>query len=1052
MVLLTLMGAVVVVAALRARTDRNARDAATQRETIVTAMESARSQLSREATSAIAAFRSQDPSPFVNAYQQAKASADAALTEARAALIDSDSSDAAGALEVLSLSLGYLRQDTDSALGAAAGNQHTPVPSGDEYAAQLQPRFDQALIELDRLVAAQKVQLAAQREEANRSSNTTLALLVAWSAIALLAGSTVLMAIIVSITRPIAALRLRLSESASHDGTAAIDISGPEEVISLARDFERMAADRRNAEKARRVSDERFDALFQRSIDAVYLHDLDGNFIDANDATLELLGCTREELLSSSVVDFFEEPRRPAVVAAISDLVGGGRGDLRTFRLKRRDGLTADIEVVGSLVRTDDGAVAVMGVARDISYRVRAEEVLRGSEDKYREIFERVQDIFYSTDAKGIITDISPAVRRWGYTPEELIGTQVLNVYPDPEERQGLLNELLAHGEVTDYEVKLRAADGTVRYSSVGSHLIRGPNGEMLGVEGVLRDVTARKTAEETLREQMRHDPLTGVFNHAAIVGELRDLISRSAAGEPCAVLMSDVDSLKAINDTFGHPAGDNVLVAVAELLSRDGAMVGRYGGDEFIAVLPGAGRAEAESYKENVLATLDTTGLSDQTTGARIPVFVSVGIAICPIEANRIEELIQLADSAMYADKRRRQEAFSTLLPSRHRGGDADAARIVGEIVPYLTTTGNLEEKLRLVARRLSVATGYDAVSFMLFKSDPDALPAMITFARGPERLLRKWDSEELKLIQAGRSGRLDSGRRPRIVSDLMQETRFTDVQREMLERAGLKSAMAAPMLWNNDLIGVLAVASERDDAFTPHDARVLSAVATQVTAIVSLENLVEELRAASGRIGLAHVETVMLLAAAAEAHDRTTGKHLQNVRRVSEQLALELGYSDEDARELGLAAVLHDMGKIRVADSVLANTGRLTSEEWELMQQHSVWGEQFLAGRSGFELAARIARSHHERWDGDGYPDGLTGEDIPEAAAIVAVADSFDAITSDRPYKPGRSSAAAIQEIVACSGTQFSPKIVQALVQLYKQRKLPRRRSRHVIEEQAA
>jgi HD-GYP domain-containing protein (c-di-GMP phosphodiesterase class II) len=144
--------------------------------------------------------------------------------------------------------------------------------------------------------------------------------------------------------------------------------------------------------------------------------------------------------------------------------------------------------------------------------------------------------------------------------------------------------------------------------------------------------------------------------------------------------------------------------------------------------------------------------------------------------------------------------------------------------------------------------------------------------------------------------------------------------------------------------------------------------------------------------------------------------------------------------------------MGKIRVADSVLANTGRITSEEWELMQQHSVWGEQFLAGRSGFELAARIARSHHERWDGDGYPDGLTGENIPEAAAIVAVADSFDAITSDRPYKPGRSSAAAIQEIVACSGTQFSPKIVQALVQLYKQRKLPRRRSRHVIEEQAA
>ena len=93
----------------------------------------------------------------------------------------------------------------------------------------------------------------------------------------------------------------------------------------------------------------------------------------------------------------------------------------------------------------------------------------------------------------------------------------------------------------------------------------------------------------------------------------------------------------------------------------------------------------------------------------------------------------------------------------------------------------------------------------------------------------------------------------------------------------------MTAPMHWRNEMIGILAVASEREDAFTPHDAQVLSAVATQVTAIVSLETLVEELRAASGRISLAHVETVMLLAAAAEAHDRTTGKHLRNVHTIS-------------------------------------------------------------------------------------------------------------------------------------------------------------------------
>jgi putative two-component system response regulator len=193
------------------------------------------------------------------------------------------------------------------------------------------------------------------------------------------------------------------------------------------------------------------------------------------------------------------------------------------------------------------------------------------------------------------------------------------------------------------------------------------------------------------------------------------------------------------------------------------------------------------------------------------------------------------------------------------------------------------------------------------------------------------------------------------------------------------------------------------------------------------------------------------MLLAAAAEAHDHTTGLHLQNVHAITEALARELGYSDEKATELGLAAVLHDIGKVRVPDSLLASTGTLPSEEWELMKHHTPWGAEFLAGRPGFGLAATIARSHHEHWDGGGYPDGLAGEAIPEAAAIVAVADAFDAITSDRPYRPRRSVTAAMQEIMTCSGKQFSPRVVRALVRLHKGKMLPRLH-RHAPEEKAA
>jgi putative two-component system response regulator len=194
------------------------------------------------------------------------------------------------------------------------------------------------------------------------------------------------------------------------------------------------------------------------------------------------------------------------------------------------------------------------------------------------------------------------------------------------------------------------------------------------------------------------------------------------------------------------------------------------------------------------------------------------------------------------------------------------------------------------------------------------------------------------------------------------------------------------------------------------------------------------------------------MLLAAVAEAHDGTTGRHLHNVRVVAEALARQLGQSEEEARELGLASVLHDIGKIRVPDVILTHTGRLAREEWELLKQHTVWGEEFLKGRSGFQLAATTARSHHERWDGSGYPEGLASEAIPEAATIVAVADAFDAMTHDRPYRAARSAAAAVRAIVAESGKQFSPAAADGLMRLHKQRVLARLRHLEPSAEEAA
>ncbi len=539
--------------------------------------------------------------------------------------------------------------------------------------------------------------------------------------------------------------------------------------------------------------------------------------------------------------------------------------------------------------------------------------------------------------------------------------------------------------------------------------------------------------ALELERERARRDPLTGTLNHAAITDELRELIASPEMG-PVAIAMVDVDGLKVANDTYGHQIGDDVLVKVAAALRRDGAIVGRYGGDEFVAILARADRAAAEQYRDHVLASLADAGLADPLTGARVPIVASMGLAIHPHEAEAVDDLIRLSDSAMYASRRQRSVQSAGGVLGRSLGGDY-ASKMVGEIVPLLTSQGDLKHKLGLVAHRLSVGAGYDAVNFVL--QGPQRLESS-AFAPLPEDAVEAWNRQARRGGHSPLTRMLARTKRPIILDDLEHDERLAERERTMCAFAGIKSGLIAPMLWEGRMIGALSVGSKRTGAFSVRDADFVAAVATQVAAIVRMASFVEELQSSSARLMQAHTETVLMLAGAAEAHDQTTGRHLQRVSSLAEALARELGYDETHSKELALAAVLHDIGKIRVPDMVLGSSSKLAESEWVLMKQHTLWGSEFLAGQQGFELAAAVARNHHERWDGTGYPSGLAGDEIPEAAQITAVADAFDAMTNDRPYRLGRPAEEAIGEIVACSGTQFSPRVVDALVRLWEHNEL--------------
>jgi putative nucleotidyltransferase with HDIG domain len=181
------------------------------------------------------------------------------------------------------------------------------------------------------------------------------------------------------------------------------------------------------------------------------------------------------------------------------------------------------------------------------------------------------------------------------------------------------------------------------------------------------------------------------------------------------------------------------------------------------------------------------------------------------------------------------------------------------------------------------------------------------------------------------------------------------------------------------------------------------------------------------------ARLRAVLALARALDARDAYTARHSENVARYSVAIATELGWSPERLELLRVAGLLHDVGKIGVRDSTLRKSERLVQSEWAEMQQHSVLGARMIAGVAPEEIVPWVL-SHHERFDGAGYPHALAGDDIPDGARILAVADTFDAMTSSRSYRPALSPLRAMTELVNGAGVQFDGAVVRAFINAVK------------------
>ncbi len=237
---------------------------------------------------------------------------------------------------------------------------------------------------------------------------------------------------------------------------------------------------------------------------------------------------------------------------------------------------------------------------------------------------------------------------------------------------------------------------------------------------------------------------------------------------------------------------------------------------------------------------------------------------------------------------------------------------------------------------------------------------------------------------------------------------------------------AIVIPLRVQADVLGFVYLESEKQ--ISEEDRELIHVMANQCAAALDNFRLHHSLEQS-------YDEAIEMLAYVAEFKDNATGKHIRRIKEYTLRTSLAMGYSEADAKTLAMASRLHDVGKVGVPDNILRKPGKLLSEEYAVIKRHTRIGDAVLSRSNSLAVARVVAKSHHERWDGTGYPEGLVGEQIPFAARLVSVVDVFDALVSCRPYKQSWSPENAANEIAANAGSHFDPNVVATFLKLYKE-----------------
>jgi len=665
----------------------------------------------------------------------------------------------------------------------------------------------------------------------------------------------------------------------------------------------------------------------------------------------------------------------------------------------------------------------------DLVERQRGEASLRESEAKYRTLVDEINDGFYTSDLRGNLTFANRALARvlGVESPQALIGRNFVEFLP-PEKVADLAEQyravMSAGAKTNAIETEVVRPDGTRAAIEIKPQIIF-EAGRPVGNRGTLRDISERRRAEEEIQRRLEElEAINRVSTRMRSAQTLDELLP--------LVLDVTLDVVHALQGSIWlyDSSRDELRAAVAR----------GWGEVADIARLPpekpGLGLAGSvfrtgqshiadDFHTEPSLPEVIRQQIPPGMGGAVIPIRaanVVIGTLIVNVlfprklSANEVQLLAMVCEIAGNAIQRT-QLHEQTEQRLRRLGA-------LHEIDVAINASLELQATLDVFVDEVMAQLRVDAAAVILL--NPDTQMLQFAVGRGFRTPVTQWTGQR---PGEGNTGRAALERRTIHIPDLRRVPK--EAQRTtLLTNEGFVTYYGVPLIAKGQVRGVLEVFQRAQLEPGQEWLNFLEALAGQAAIAVDNSSLFKDLQRSNVDLRLAYDATIEGWSRALDLRDKETEGHTQRVTEITLGLAHRLGFTEEALVHLRRGALLHDIGKMGIPDTILLKPGKLTDDEWVIMRKHPQYAYALLYPIVYLRPALDIPYCHHEKWDGTGYPQGLIGEQIPLAARLFAVVDVWDALTNDRPYRQAWPAEKVRDYIRSLAGTHFDPQMVKAVL----------------------